>query len=95
MGTQLRDSWSFILLKLPATLVQLVKESQLGLTLVTSLSRDCSGSHLLFLGRCFPQPAWRKEVAVNPWLPVSKADSFWALLCCFPAWVTFIANSGL
>ncbi|XP_050762633.1 derlin-2-like isoform X3 [Gymnogyps californianus] len=31
--------------------------------------RDCSGSHLLFLGRCFPQPAWRKEVAVNARLP--------------------------
>lgn len=95
VGTQLRDSWSFILLKLPAALVQLAKESQLGLTLLTSLPRDCSGSHLLFLGRCFPQPAWRKEVAVNARLPVSKADSVCALLCCFPTWVTFIANCGL
>lgn len=95
MDTQLRDSWSFILLRLPAALGQLAKELQLGLTLLTSLPRDCSGSHLLFLGRCFPQPAWRKEVAVNPWLPVSKASSFWDLLCCFAAWITFIANCGL
>lgn len=75
MDTQLRDSCRFLLLKLPVALVQLAMESQLGLTLVTSLPRDCCGSHLLFLGRCFSQPAWRKEVAVNPWLPVSKADS--------------------
>lgn len=47
-------------------LVQLAKESQLCLTLVASLPRDCSGPYLLFLGRCFPQPARRKEVAVNP-----------------------------
>ncbi|XP_068017989.1 derlin-3 isoform X3 [Melanerpes formicivorus] len=33
------------------------------------LAGDCSGSHLLLPGRCFPKPAWRKEAAVDPWLP--------------------------
>jgi len=68
----------------PATQVQQAEEAQLGLTLVASLPRDCSGSYLLFLGRCLSQPAWRKEVAFDSQLPVSKAD--------FNSWVYCVAS---
>lgn len=86
MGTQPRGSWSSVSCKLPAAPVPQGREVRLGLTWVASLPRDRSGSHLLFLGRCLPQPAWRKEVAFNSQLSVSKAVLcfvFLGLLHCF------------
>lgn len=87
VGTQLRGSWSSVLCKLLAAPVPQGREVWLGLSWVFSLPRDCSGSHLLLLGRCFPQPAWRKEVASNSQLSVSKAvlfcSVFLGLLQCF------------
>ncbi|XP_045391046.1 derlin-3 isoform X3 [Lemur catta] len=35
---------------------------------------DCRGPHLLLLGGCLPQAAWRQEAAADPGLPVSAGD---------------------
>lgn len=96
VGTQPRGSWSSVLCKLPAAPVPQGREVWLGLTWVFSLPRDCSGSHLLLLGRCLPQPARRKEVASNSQLSVSKAVLFvlFSRVCCSASIANWFALWG-